>query len=43
MSILIEKIGEYLKVTDSESASDIILEISKQYDFLIDQSLYLLE
>lgn len=36
MSILVDKIVEYLRTADSDLSGDIINEIAKQYDALID-------
>ena len=42
MSILVEKAIEFIRQAESDAAADIFNEISKQYDFLIDQSLHII-
>ena len=41
MEILVDKSVEYIHKIDSEAAGDIVQEISKQYAYLVDQSLQL--
>ena len=41
MSILVEKMCEYLRAISTDSTtSDIVSEIAKQYEFIIEQCLY---
>lgn len=40
MDILIQKMSEYLKESDSQMAMEVVTEMAKQYNSLIDQSIH---
>lgn len=43
MELLVVKALEYIKITDSEMASQIVGDIIEQYRYLVEQSLYLVQ